>query len=351
MKPTRKKMPIASAMLDTAVDRGPTSTVVRLATDGLSRDGCGASDHDHEEVSVPTTIPVMTITTLGSFDVCVQDTECSTQIAWYREEAKILLQCPAAAPDLRRSRSQLTELLWAEQTPQRAQDTLRHALTHLRMALEPHRQAGRPSAFVGSDRRTVWLMHDQPGDGGGEGDRLGRPRHGRVEVDYVRFETRAARAIALLAQEVTLLSAKERSDSERLGDEALSLYRGPFLEGQHDAPWMQKTRARCHRLWAGLVRALARVAAWDDRYDRAELLAGSLFDDCPEDEDAARRLMLIQAAAGHRGFASRTYERHCAALYTALGIRPALEIQHLMHSIRNSASLEGLQAILREERL
>jgi DNA-binding SARP family transcriptional activator len=113
----------------------------------------------------------------------------------------------------------------------------------------------------------------------------------------------------------------------------LSLYRGPLLRDDGDAPWLVADRARCRD---ALLRAIARVGQacemrlqWSDAialYERgieAEPLA----------EDLYRALMRCHAAVGQVPEALRAYRRCREILSILLGVKPSAATETLLREI------------------
>ncbi len=286
-------------------------------------------------------IPTMQIFTLGRFDVLLLSTiGQQTRPAWETRQACLVLKCLLAAPHGSLSRDQLMEALWPEQSLTQAYDSLRHSLSRLRRALEPDRLPYAESSYIGSDRGAIWLRLDNL-------DALaeGTPR---LWIDYRRFEALAERALATLG--LGRASLGDRSSSvaveRRAANEALTLYRGPFLAGEAHLEWTHARRQRMHSLWVTLVRSRATQAVVEQALDLAALLFGELLHADPEDEDAVGRLMCLEAALGHRGEAMRVYDHLVARLAATLGTQPTRELQDLAVTIRTSPSQQELRLLL-----
>lgn len=247
---------------------------------------------------------------------------------------RVLLKCLLAAPGYRLTREQVIELLWPEQTSNQGRDALRHALSRLRRALEPGRSAYGDSSVLGSSREEVWLIVEPPDD-----------TVAPLWVDRFHFERDALDAL-------DYFKADHPGDAilgERLGERARALYAGPFLPAEIYTDWTTETRARCERLWVALTRALADHASAQRRFEHALLLLAELCAALPADEDAASRLMRMQAAMGHRAAALRTYELIRAQLDEHLGVQPTRELKALSQTIRSCDSQQELQRLLLAE--
>ncbi len=278
------------------------------------------------------------IFTLGRFDVLLpSDTSQQRRPIWQTGKARVVLKRLLAASDGYLSREQLMESLWPEQTMTQAQDALRHSLSRLRRALEPNRSAYGESSYLGSDRGGVWLRLEAVLP-------TGAPR---IWADYQHFEALAAIALRAWGPGRLTPDAQSIETARTCADEALVLYRGPFLAADRDVDWTHGRRLQYLSLWATLVRRRAELAVAEQHLDHAALLLGQLLHTDPEDEDAAARLMRIQAALGHRGEALRIFERLSALLTANMGTRPTLELQELACAIRAGESRQESRLLVR----
>ena len=269
------------------------------------------------------------IRTLGQFAASLHAPDGPQNPSWASEQARLLLKCLLAAPTYRLSRDQLIDLLWPHQDASQGRESLRHALSRLRRTLEPGPRTYGTSSFLASNREEVWLIVES-----------GEDVASSVWVDRVHFERAARSAMEALGRQ----DADPDGIGEQRGEYALSLYAGPFLPADLYADWAHTMRTRCQRLWMALVRALADHAVVQYQFERALFLLNELVAASPADEDAAARLMRIQAATGHRAEAIQTYDTVCAQLDTQIGVPPTRELKELCQAIR---SCESQQELLR----
>lgn len=274
------------------------------------------------------------IRTLGQFAVSLLTPAGPQTPSWANEQARLLLKCLLAAPTYRLSRDQVIDLLWPHQDAGQGRESLRHALSRLRRTLEPGPRAYGDSSFLASNREEVWLLVERVED-------VASP----VWIDRVHFERDARSAVEALGRP----HAVPDGAGEQRGEYALSLYAGSFLPADLYADWAHTTRTRCQRLWMSLVRALADQAVFHHRFERALFLLSELVAVSPADEDAATRLMRVQAATGHRAEAIQTYDTICAQLDAHLGVPPTRELKELRQAICSCESQqELLQLVLAE---
>jgi DNA-binding SARP family transcriptional activator len=274
--------------------------------------------------------------TFGQFSVSLLAANGIRAPIWGSDQVRVLLKCLLAAPGYRLTREQIIEILWPEHTSNQGRDALRHALSRLRRALEPGRCAYGDSSVLGSNREEVWLIVEPPDDAVPP-----------LWVDRLHFERDALNALDCFNRS----HLGDAPTGERLSERARALYVGPFLPAEIYSDWAQETRARCERLWVALTRALADQASIRRRFEHALLLLAELFAALPGDEDAAARLMRMQAATGHRAEALRTYDLLRAQLDSHLGVQPTRELKELSQTIRTCDSQQELQRLLLAEPL
>lgn len=152
-----------------------------------------------------------------------------------------------------------------------------------------------------------------------------------------------------LAEGAISCDAAEFRDRLEAGDrdDALELYRGPFLEGFHlsGAPgferWLDATRARLRS--AALRAALERSDRAEDEGAVAE--AGRRLEwarrVAPTDERVARRLLRHLDRQGDRARAVRVYRDLANRLQDELGLEPSPETKALVEEIRGRARPHG----------
>ncbi|MPZ81085.1 MAG: MarR family transcriptional regulator [Actinophytocola sp.] len=202
---------------------------------------------------------------------------------------------------------QLVEELWEESPPQSALTTVQTYIYQLRKLLK---------------------LDDKPTGGRATPTLLSHPG-GYIlqlpaldDIDANRFEALARRGRAeLLAQRT-----EAASDTFR---EALSLWRGGFLEGVSTGPLLYSHTTRLDEL-RRTVLAL-RIEA-DLQLGRHQEIIGeltSLVSGEPTREDFSAKLMIALYRSGRRADALGVYQRIRTALVDELGLDPAQELQRL----------------------
>ena len=124
-------------------------------------------------------------------------------------------------------------------------------------------------------------------------------------------------------------------------EEAVVLYRGPFLDGVHVEGasqelenWMVAERSR---LREGLLRALGALATGAEGrgdLEAAVRAARQAFDVTPTDEILARRVITLLVASGNQGGAMHVHDELVRRLRDELDVEPAAETEALVSSLR-----------------
>ena len=132
------------------------------------------------------------------------------------------------------------------------------------------------------------------------------------------------------------------ADAHR-SDEALELYRAPFLDGfvVDDAnefmAWLERERAALHERWRTLaLNAIDRLTEAGRTMDALGLVERLVADD-PLDEDAARRGMQAARASGDARRALLIFAGLRTGLRREVGLRPSPRTTHLAHRIAEEA--------------
>lgn len=200
-----------------------------------------------------------------------------------------LLACLVLNPGQAFTRQYLAYTIWPDSTEKQARTNLRKALYVLRRTLP---EAPR---FVRIDPHSVAWHKDAP-----------------FTLDVADFETAVTRA---QCSDV----AGERRDYLA---QAIELYRGELLPDQYDE-WIIVRRETLHQQYLACLKQLVQLAEDGRDYDTAATYARWLLRADPLHEAAYRSLMRLQALAGNRAGALRTYHACTARLQRELGVAPA----------------------------
>lgn len=194
------------------------------------------------------------------------------------------------------SREHLCFLFWSDIPESVARRHLSHLLTHLRRALPDPK---------------VLLDYD---------DQVGLDPH-RVWSDVVTFERLCA----------GLTPNPLQGDEDKSLQQAVDLYRGPFLDGfslptspEFEA-WATQERYAWERLYLEVLATLIRERAARREYDAAIAYARCYLATDDLAEDVHRRLIELYAAVGNRSAALLQYERCAVVLERELGVSPLPE--------------------------
>jgi DNA-binding SARP family transcriptional activator len=147
---------------------------------------------------------------------------------------------------------------------------------------------------------------------------------------------------ALRCDAADLERALETGDPER----ALSLYRGPFLDGLHVEgastefqEWLDRRRETLRRTAATAAGLLVERAEREGRAAQAAAWARRSLELLPDDETALRRLLTLLDRSGDRPGAIHAYEEFARRMAQELGLEPSPVTRALAASIR--ARTEG----------
>ncbi len=258
----------------------------------------------------------LTLTLFGSFQVTIDDrsvTEFAT------DRARALLAYLAVERDRPHRREALAALLWPDQPEERARQSFRQALSHLRQALCDSKAS---CPFLLVERNEVQLNPDAD-----------------VYLDVADFTKLADTCDSHRHRSRKLcLPCLHRSEA------MLALYRGEFLAGslladsQLFEEWALLKREWLH---ARAVECMAQLA---DFYEhRGDVVKASRYVQQqvqlePWREEAHRQLMRLLILANQRSAALAQYEMCRRILQAEFGVEPAAETRQLWAQIRAGAT-------------
>ncbi|GAB4188667.1 MAG: BTAD domain-containing putative transcriptional regulator [Roseiflexaceae bacterium] len=237
--------------------------------------------------------PVLQLRLFGGAHIAIDGSPVPAMATRKAEALLIYLACNPQP----HQRETLADLLWDDQTPERAAGNLRLALNYLRKHCDPFVETTRHAIAI---RRTArrWL-----------------------DVDAFAQLLAQPRDPAALAQ-------------------ALDLYRGDFLQGFHlrDASGFSEWHVAQAEHWrqqaTTALHALAEQAAARSRYAEGIVWGQRLLKLDPLDEAAHRLVMLLHARNGQRTAAARQYAACKRLLQRELGIDPEPATEALYQRIR-----------------
>ena len=255
-------------------------------------------------------MPQLSISFLGSFDARLENRSLT---GFRSDKARALLAYLAVDSDRTHTRSKLASLLWPDAAEATALTYLRHAMANLHKVLDDRAML-------------VPFLHTQ-------GDPIHFNIHSPSSCDVTAFTT--------VLTELTSLGAPPLTTSiiQTLQD-ALALYRGPFLEGFSLADsdrfeeWVLLRREQLHRLALSGLDALiiyyqaqgaaAQALPYVQRYVELE----------PTSEQGQRRLIELLMQLGQRSAALAQFERCRMLLADELGVTPAPETLALYQQLQ-----------------
>jgi predicted ATPase/DNA-binding SARP family transcriptional activator len=238
------------------------------------------------------------------------------------DKVRALLAYLAVEADRPHRREKLAGLLWPDWPERSARTNLRQALSNLRTVIGdrlPAASAHAPPSFLHISPQAIQFN-----------------RESEAWVDVLAFDDRLAG------------SAPSPADPQTMHhlDEAVALYRGPFLEG-FSLPdstafeeWMLFEGERLHRL---AVEALHRMGEWhagEGRVEQALPYAWRQVELDPWRESGHQQAMRLLATSGKRAEALAQYETCRHHLAETLGVEPSGETLALYERIRDG-TLEG----------
>ena len=232
---------------------------------------------------------------LGAIELRRDDGTAIEAVLRQPKRAALLTYLAASPGAVPRRRDLVVSMFWAEMDDQHARNSLNAALSFLRRTLGPGAIAARGEEEIGCDSR-------------------------HVAADVAEF----------------LCAVEEHRD-----EEVLSLYRGDLLPGFHvqDAPgfeeWLERERARLRTLAAASAARLVEHASAERMLEAAATYARRATELAPDDEKLLRRRISLEAAAGNRAAALRTYQDFAARLAAEYDAEPAAETKALITAIRD----------------
>jgi DNA-binding SARP family transcriptional activator len=257
--------------------------------------------------NAPKPLPPLRVQTLGGFAVW-RGSEPLPSNRWHRRKVAALFKALLGAPGHRLTRDQAAELLWPDNDALQSAAHLRMTLSRLRRALGlPAATANGPS-YLRCENDMIILDPAPEGVPGPDW------------CDALAFAAAAKRA--LTCQDVAACSA------------ALALYRGPYLPEDLYEDWTVGRRERLEHIHRAILLHRARVLSTQGAVPVLQVAAWEAVleaDQCQE--EAARALLQLHAAAGQRAAGKRVYSALVRALQEELGESAAPETVALVQAL------------------
>ena len=255
------------------------------------------------------------VQTLGPFRVWRKGQEIERS-AWSREKALHLLQLLVCRRERPLHREEILEALWKDSATSTATTGLRVALSALRNALEPEREAGVDSPFVKRDGDTI---------------RLGLEHGVRIDADEFSRLLKAARA----QEAVNVDESITRYES------ALALYRGEFLGDNRYAEWAESERQERRSEFLASAGRLTTLLIRSGEFERAVRWAETMLQHDALWEPAYAVLMEAFWRQGNRALAVRTFNRCRKRLKDVLGVAPSSRTMGLLDKISQRDGMDA----------
>ena len=244
---------------------------------------------------------------LGAFSLR-RGAELVSANQWKRQKARQLFLFFLTHRQTLWEREQITEQLWPELDLDTSERDFKIAYNALTNVLEPQRERHAPSAYILRD-----------------GSRYGLRPEADIWLDTQEFDEKI--------REGDILFVQDEAGAVARYQQALTLYRGEFLQ---EYPFEEWTSAERERLLTQYLRTSERVAThllaqgnWEDTLQTAQAILNQ--DACWE--NAYRLLMTAYAHMGNRTQAIRTYQRCRKTLQAELGVAPTAATVQLWQEI------------------
>ena len=245
-----------------------------------------------------------------------------TRLSFALRKAQALLLYLAVEGGMH-SRSKLAAFLWPDSEPADARKTLRNAIALLRRLLDD--PATTPA-------RHSHLLSQQ--------ELLGLNFHAPLELDLDVVQ----RAWKPAQESTTFSSEQQRTSLLAQWQDALSLVRGPFLDGfwlGEDAPfdeWVQQQQQHWQVRMQGLCDRLSCLQEISGEQESAKTTLMRWLALDPLSEEVSRRLMRLYLAQGDLTAGWQVYATCRVRLAQELQIQPSSETVALAEHIRTSAA-------------
>src|SRR5436309_3968323 len=224
------------------------------------------------------------------------------------------------------SRSKLAALLWPDSEPSDALKGLRNAITLLRPLLAYLDPSASPHSHLLSEHELLGLDPHAPLE---------------LDLDVVQQAWHQAQRLS------SAPSQEQRAALVSQVQHALSLVRGPFLEGfwlREEAPFDEWVQQQQQQWQVRLQLLFDRLSSWQEtggELEQARITLTRWLALDPLQEEAYRRLMRVHLALGDASAALQVYATCRARLAEELRVKPSAETVALAEHIRATATRRG----------
>jgi DNA-binding SARP family transcriptional activator len=248
----------------------------------------------------------LTINMLGLVEIYRDPSRPLSPDAWTSKRARDILCFIASRQHRRASKETLIDIFWRDDDPESIEKKFHPTISYIRKALNSNQLL----------RQNFLLYKD--------GEYLLNP-----ELSYRSDVEEFDRLVAEAA------SAHRRGETERCSqayEEAVSLYRGEFMQGTNDE-WVEAQRSYYRDQYLRMLEKLAAAAQGAGEWERSLALARKILRDDPFREEVHCRVMRAHAALGNRVAVKEQYETLRGLLREELGVEPAQETQRVYREL------------------
>ncbi len=244
----------------------------------------------------------LTIKLLGHVEIFRDPAHPLTGEVWNTRRARDILCFVASRPHRRASKDILIDTFWGEADFEVVEKNFHPTISHIRKALNSDQPF----------KQNFLIYRD--------GDYQLNPdfayRIDAEEFDRLTAEGEAARR------------AGDFSACVKAFEEAVSLYRGEFIQGCYDG-WAEEPRAYYRQQYLRILETLADIAQKEGDWMRSLDLAHKILGDDPFREDIHCKAMRAHSALGNRVAIKDQFENLRRLLQKELGVEPSAETSRL----------------------
>lgn len=248
----------------------------------------------------------LTLNLLGPIEIYRDPAKPFAPDAWITKRARDILCFVAARPHRRAAKDTIKETFWGEQDFDAVEKNFHPTISHIRKALNSNQPL----------KQNFLLYRD--------GDYMLNPEFAYA-IDIEEFDR--------------LVREGERAERARAGEEfvplyeqAISLYRGEFMNGTGDA-WTNEPRVYYREQYLRILKTLADASARQGEWRRVLDLTHKILQGDPFQEDVHCLLMRAHAALGNRNAVSEQYETLRRLLRKELAVEPSAETKRLAREL------------------
>jgi two-component SAPR family response regulator len=242
----------------------------------------------------------LTINMLGVVEIFRDAARPFAADAWVTKRARDILCFIASRSHRRASKDMIIDTFWGEADFGAIEKNFHPTISHVRKALNSNQPL----------KQKFLLYRD--------GDYQLNPEFS-YRIDVEEFDR-------LVAEGDAARRAREPEAFVKAYEDAVALYRGPFMQGSYD-DWAEEQRAYYQEQYLRLLEILAGAAQKSEDWARSMQLAQRILREDPFREDVHCMIMRVHAAQGNRVAVREQFETLKKLLRKELGVEPAAETQ------------------------